>query len=67
MMLYICSYVLYLYSYVDPEDSMQVIIFDKDGTLVCFHTMWTSWCEELANRFGLVFHQNVGFDHEDLW
>jgi len=28
----------------------QVVIFDKDGTLVCFHTMWNSWCEELANR-----------------
>jgi beta-phosphoglucomutase-like phosphatase (HAD superfamily) len=34
-----------------------VIIFDKDGTLVCFHTMWNSWCEELATRFGLVFLQ----------
>jgi len=28
----------------------EVVIFDKDGTLVCFHTMWNSWCEELANR-----------------
>jgi len=27
-----------------------VVIFDKDGTLVCFHTMWNSWCEELASR-----------------
>jgi len=27
-----------------------VVIFDKDGTLVCFHTMWNSWCEELAGR-----------------
>merc|ERR1719481_584860 len=27
-----------------------VVIFDKDGTLVCFHTMWNSWCEELAKR-----------------
>merc|ERR1712013_879137 len=26
------------------------VIFDKDGTLVCFHTMWNSWCEELAKR-----------------
>jgi len=28
----------------------EVIIFDKDGTLVCFHTMWNSWCEQLAQR-----------------
>merc|ERR1712106_1100454 len=27
-----------------------LVIFDKDGTLVCFHTMWNSWCEELARR-----------------
>lgn len=28
----------------------EVVIFDKDGTLVCFHTMWNSWCEQLAQR-----------------
>ena len=27
-----------------------LVIFDKDGTLVCFHTMWNSWVEELARR-----------------
>jgi len=27
-----------------------LVIFDKDGTLVCFHTMWNSWCEQLASR-----------------
>lgn len=27
-----------------------LIIFDKDGTLVCFHTMWNSWCEDFAER-----------------
>jgi FMN phosphatase YigB (HAD superfamily) len=27
-----------------------LVIFDKDGTLVCFHTMWTPWCTSLASR-----------------
>ena len=27
-----------------------LVIFDKDGTLVCFHAMWTPWCKGLANR-----------------
>jgi len=31
----------------------EVVIFDKDGTLVCFHTMWNSWCEQLAHRMTL--------------
>ena len=26
------------------------VIFDKDGTLVCFHTMWSPWCTDLAER-----------------
>ena len=28
----------------------KLVIFDKDGTLVCFHTMWTPWCTSLAER-----------------
>jgi len=38
---------------INLEDAFfkpQVVIFDKDGTLVCFHTMWNSWCEQLADR-----------------
>jgi len=33
-----------------PLFKPSLVIFDKDGTLVCFHTMWNSWCEQLASR-----------------
>jgi len=33
-----------------PDFRPELVIFDKDGTLVCFHTMWNSWCEQLAYR-----------------
>ena len=28
-----------------------VVIFDKDGTLLCFHSLWTPWADEMINRF----------------
>ena len=34
-----------------PDFKPELVIFDKDGTLVCFHTMWNSWCEQLASRY----------------
>jgi len=37
----------------------QVVIFDKDGTLVCFHTMWNSWCEDLVSRMNLMTERNL--------
>ncbi|XP_040572547.1 choline dehydrogenase, mitochondrial [Lepeophtheirus salmonis] len=36
------------------EFKPEAIIFDKDGTLVCFHTMWTPWCQSFANRMNDV-------------
>lgn len=49
----------------------EAVIFDKDGTLVCFHTMWTPWCTSLASRMtsvsGIDLSNNVyevlGYDH----
>ena len=32
----------------------KLVIFDKDGTLVCFHTMWAPWCTSLADRLGFL-------------
>ena len=41
----------------------KVVIFDKDGTLVCFHTMWNSWCEQLANRMVVETTRTSLTDH----
>ena len=34
----------------DILDGVELIIFDKDGTLIEFHLMWGGWLEELARR-----------------
>lgn len=44
----------------------EVVIFDKDGTLVCFHTMWNSWCEELANRMNEETSSDLSTDVYEL-
>jgi phosphoglycolate phosphatase len=35
---------------VDLLDGIDLLIFDKDGTLIEFHLMWGPWVEELAVR-----------------
>ena len=32
-------------------DGIDLVIFDKDGTLIDFGTMWSGWAETLAERF----------------
>jgi len=50
------------------------LIFDKDGTLVCFHTMWSPWATDLAERMshhtGLDdlddhVYDVLGYDHKE--
>lgn len=35
---------------VDLLDGIDLIIFDKDGTLIEFHLMWGGWVDDLAGR-----------------
>jgi HAD superfamily hydrolase (TIGR01509 family) len=35
---------------VDPLEGIELVVFDKDGTLIEFHPMWQGWVGELAHR-----------------
>jgi phosphoglycolate phosphatase len=37
---------------IDPLDGIELVVFDKDGTLIEFHRMWRAWVSELAERLG---------------
>ena len=40
-------------------DGIDLVIFDKDGTLIDFGTMWSGWAEALADRLGEAMGRSV--------
>lgn len=54
----------------DPLAGVELVVFDKDGTLVDFDAMWVPWVTEIARRLESVtrlplagaFYEAVGFD-----
>ncbi|CAI5455671.1 unnamed protein product [Caenorhabditis angaria] len=45
------------------NESPSLVIFDKDGTLLCFHTMWIPWAQyasqSIENATGMKLYQDV--------
>ena len=57
---------------IDPLDGIDLVVFDKDGTLIGFDTMWRDWVDGLGDRLSDDLGRNIrpslylvlGFDDE---
>lgn len=47
----------------DPLEGIELVVFDKDGTLIEFHPMWRGWVDDLATNLsaatGLQLQEQV--------
>ncbi len=43
-------------------DGIDVVVFDKDGTLISFETMWVGWARDLGTRLELATRRPVAGD-----
>lgn len=43
-------------------DGIEVVVFDKDGTLISFEAMWSGWARELGTRLEIATRRPVAGD-----
>ncbi len=43
-------------------DGIELVVFDKDGTLISFEAMWTGWARELGSRLEIATRRPVAGD-----
>jgi phosphoglycolate phosphatase len=43
-------------------DGIDLVVFDKDGTLISFEAMWTGWARELGERLEIATRRPVAGD-----
>ena len=43
-------------------DGIDLVVFDKDGTLISFEAMWSGWARELGLRLEIATRRPVAGD-----
>ncbi|KAK7505255.1 hypothetical protein BaRGS_00003417 [Batillaria attramentaria] len=44
----------------NKQKKASLVIFDKDGTLICFHTMWSPWAQKLISNIVRATGLDIG-------